>query len=641
MFVLSGAFGCHMWPAHAVQALPEEVAEAGNAGRIDPETTAAEHACEDQHDVHACTQAAERYWKGKNGHVFDPGKSFRYAAGGCAGGDGLACAILGEHYQNGLGTAWSPTKAIDSYERSCSAGTGSGCFALGAMYAHGYGVDVDRATAKAYDNRAHEQWLSACLGTEPRWCTHAARSTREGEPTAHELDQRACDHGVADGCIAVLHEQLTHPAGSRNAAMRELDPWCRRGQPAACKELASAYELPDGFQDSRRAGELTRQACLLGDSDACVSAGLMHEIERDVPKDDAVARGYFRRACEHGASRGCLYLAQDTFVAGGSEHEIARLAQRGCEMGNTNACDMLIQFFIAVHDETAVMRWATEACRMGSRTACQRLIERDAELPKTVYDPVMLYHDACKAKIRSACLRLPPLVQAEDDVLRGVVAAVAKQDTAAFAKLVAGEIDVRGLRFDDPDCATKFSGTVALTAAQHPGFLRCLAKLAMHVDPAPDYLSTPSLAYEPGGTLVVEMLDGVVQRIQASPSSPSPRQVPSSVSPMGGDPSGVPRNVAPKILEALRITGQKAIYPDPDTRKALAASSHPRLVGSFKVCITTRGSVESVAVMRSTGSISYDRKIERTMYAWKYRPFLVDGEPVNTCTAVTFIYSQR
>src|ERR1700759_4821023 len=71
VFVLSGAFGCHMRPAHAVQELPDEAAEAGNAGRINPETAAAEHACEDQHDVHACTQAAEWYWDDKNGHAFD------------------------------------------------------------------------------------------------------------------------------------------------------------------------------------------------------------------------------------------------------------------------------------------------------------------------------------------------------------------------------------------------------------------------------------------------------------------------------------------------------------------------------------------------------------------------------------------
>jgi len=641
VLVLSGAFGCHMQPIHAVQELPEETAEAGNAGRNDPETAAAEHACEVQHDVHACTQAAERYWEGKNGHAFDPKKSFHYAEGGCAGGDGLACAILGEHYQNGLGVDWSPPRAIGSYERSCNAGTGLGCYQLSVMYAHGYGVDVDRAKAKAYGNRAHDQWLSACLGTEPRWCTYAAWSTREGEPTAHELDQRACDHGVTNGCIDVLHEQLTHPTGSRDATMHELDQWCRRGESAACKELASVYDLPGGSQDARRAAELTRQACVLGDPHACVSAGLMHEIEGDVPKDDPVARRYFRRACEHGASRGCWYFAQDTLAVGGAPGEVARFARRGCEMTNWEACDLLTKFFIAVHDETAVVRWATEACRMGSRAGCRQLIVRDAELPKTADDPVQLYHDACNEKIQSACLRLPPLVQAEDDVLRGVVAAVAQQDTAAFAKLAADEVDVGGLRFDDPGCSTQFSRTVALTAAQHPSFLRCLAKLAVHVEPALDYLSTPSLEYEPGRTLAVELRDGVLQRIWEPPSSQSPQLVSSSASPAGVAPNGAPRNVSPAMLGALRIAGEIAIVPDPDTQRAIRAAGSPRLNGTFKVCITALGTIASVTMLKSTGSFHYDRRLERTMYAWRYRPFLVDGEPTPVCTAVTFIYEQR
>jgi hypothetical protein len=336
-----------------------------------------------------------------------------------------------------------------------------------------------------------------------------------------------------------------------------------------------------------------------------------------------------------------LYLAQDTFVAGGSDDEVARLAQRGCELGNTEACDLLIQFFIAVHDETAAKRWATEACRMGSRAACQRLIERDAELPKTVYDPVMLYHDACKAKIRSACQRLPPLVQAENEVLRGVVAAVAQQDPTAFAKLAAGEIDIRGFRFGDPDCAMEFSKTVALTAAQHPGFLRCLARLALRVEPAPDYLSTPSLAYEPGGKLEVVLRDGVVEGIWVAPSSPSPPPVPSKSSSAVTDPDAEPRVVPPTTLDAYRVAGETDIYPDPDTKKAIHALGNPRLNGRFKVCITALGTIGGVTMMKSTGSIHYDRRIERMIYAWKYRPFLVDGEPTPVCTAVTFRYLQQ
>ena len=129
-------------------------------------------------------------------------------------------------------------RAIELYERSCNAGMGLGCARLGEMYANGYGVDSDRVKARAYRNRAHEKWLAACLGGEPRWCPDAASSTREGEPTAHELNQRACDHGVSDGCIAVLHDQLTHAVGSPDATMRTLDQGCSRGESAACAKLA-------------------------------------------------------------------------------------------------------------------------------------------------------------------------------------------------------------------------------------------------------------------------------------------------------------------------------------------------------------------------------------------------------------------
>ena len=46
-------------------------------------------------------------------------------------------------------------------------------------------------------------------------------------------------------------------------------------------------------------------------------------------------------------------------------------------------------------------------------------------------------------------------------------------------------------------------------------------------------------------------------------------------------------------------------------------------------------------MLRSTGVIPYDRRIEREIYAWRYRPFLVNGEATPVCTAVTFVYSQH
>ena len=642
VLLLSIVLGCHWSPVHVVEDLPDGAAEAeaDKAVHVSPEMIAAGRACEGEHDAHACTQASE-YWEGDNGHAFDPKKSFRYAAIGCAFGDGLACALLGSFYQNGVGTAWSPLPAIKLYERSCNAGTGLGCARLAQMYANGYGVDWDRVKAKTYRNRAHEEWLTACLGGELRWCPDAAASTREGEPTAHELNQRACDHGIPAGCIAVLHDQLTHPAGSQDAALRALDQWCSRGESAACAELAVAYDQPDGPGDARRAAALMKRACALGDRDACVRIGILHEIERGVPKDDATARRYFGRACERGSSRGCLYLAQDSLVLGGAKLEITHIAQRGCEMGNAEACELLARIYIAYHDEALALRWATEACRMGREVGCQHLIARDAELPKTNIEQVQLYHDACKAKMAPACLRLPELVQAKDKVQRGIVMAVANQDTAAFAKLAADEVELRDLRFDDPACETQFSGTVPLVAAQHSAFLRCLAKVALHLEPAPDEISAPSLALKPDVTLHVDVRDGVVQWIWTSSFTQTPAIPPRGVSRSGADPHDAPLTVAPTTVEAYRISGTRLIAPDPETKSLIFKAGSPRLIGSFKVCITAHGTIANVAMLRSTGAIAYDRIIEREIYGWKYRPFMLDGEPTPVCTAVTFVYTQH
>ena len=140
MLVLLGVFGCYRasGTVRTAQEVSDELAEMGSTVRITPEIIAAQSACEHQHDLHACIQAAEA-WEGEDGHPFDPKKSLHFAEIGCTGGDGLGCAILGNHYQNGLGVAWSPSRAIEFYERSCNAGTGLGCAGLGAMYAHGQG----------------------------------------------------------------------------------------------------------------------------------------------------------------------------------------------------------------------------------------------------------------------------------------------------------------------------------------------------------------------------------------------------------------------------------------------------------------------------------------------------------------------
>jgi len=101
--------------------------------------------------------------------------------------------------------------------------------------------------------------------------------------------------------------------------------------------------------------------------------------------------------------------------------------------------------------------------------------------------------------------------------------------------------------------------------------------------------------------------------------------------------------VAPTILEALRIAGDKNILPDDVTKAEIARAQGPgkvKVVGSYKLCINTEGTVTEVKTMRPSRFPAYDEKLVRGMYDWRYTPFLINGQPVPVCTAVTFIYSQ-
>jgi hypothetical protein len=106
-------------------------------------------------------------------------------------------------------------------------------------------------------------------------------------------------------------------------------------------------------------------------------------------------------------------------------------------------------------------------------------------------------------------------------------------------------------------------------------------------------------------------------------------------------PPSPPTNVSPKALEANRIAGEKNILPDDITRAEILQSGKGELIGSFKLCISTAGSVTGVSVLKSTTFPAYDVRITAELRKWEYTPFLISGKPAAVCTAVTFIYSQR
>jgi len=126
-------------------------------------------------------------------------------------------------------------------------------------------------------------------------------------------------------------------------------------------------------------------------------------------------------------------------------------------------------------------------------------------------------------------------------------------------------------------------------------------------------------------------------------AAPAPAEVTPPVAPVL-PPTPVapaaPRAVAPSVLEALRIVGDRRILPDDSTKGAIARSGREKISGSYKLCIAVDGTVASVSQLTSTGFPSYDETIQANLRRWRYRPYLFNGTPAAVCTAVRFVYSQ-
>lgn len=96
----------------------------------------------------------------------------------------------------------------------------------------------------------------------------------------------------------------------------------------------------------------------------------------------------------------------------------------------------------------------------------------------------------------------------------------------------------------------------------------------------------------------------------------------------------MPQNVAPTDLEAHRAFGSKDVVPSAATK----AQIQKMTIGSFKLCVSEKGRVTAVNVLKSSGLPDLDRELDAAIRAWTYRPYLVNGQATPVCTAITFIY---
>ncbi len=109
------------------------------------------------------------------------------------------------------------------------------------------------------------------------------------------------------------------------------------------------------------------------------------------------------------------------------------------------------------------------------------------------------------------------------------------------------------------------------------------------------------------------------------------------VSGLAGDhndakPTG-PINVAPGVMQAQRIGGPMPIYP-PDAKKA-------RIQGTvlLDAIIGKDGTVENLTVV--SGPPALQASAHDAVIQWTYKPFLLNGDPVEVKTTISVIYSLK
>ncbi len=104
-------------------------------------------------------------------------------------------------------------------------------------------------------------------------------------------------------------------------------------------------------------------------------------------------------------------------------------------------------------------------------------------------------------------------------------------------------------------------------------------------------------------------------------------------------PPGVPKTIAPTVLQSLRIAGETQIHPSNPTKNRMLRDGNPQVSGIVKVCISKVGTISDVSLIRSTKYGDFDQQLLGAVRGWRYRPHTIDGEAVPVCAMVSFVYS--
>lgn len=115
---------------------------------------------------------------------------------------------------------------------------------------------------------------------------------------------------------------------------------------------------------------------------------------------------------------------------------------------------------------------------------------------------------------------------------------------------------------------------------------------------------------------------------------------------VGGSLGGAPPSAkastkaSPKQNKSLATVMANAIYsPDPKQSKLAgtkAGLEGKPLTAKVSFCVNGYGKIEDVKTSKKSGDADVDRICRDTVTKWRFKPFIVGGKPIKTCTTVKF-----
>lgn len=201
-----------------------------------------------------------------------------------------------------------PEAQVAGYKAACDANCSEGCRLLGTMYAERRGVEGDYDAAK-------RSYQTACELGDGDGCAELGEltleRTRNAKDAAHHYSL-GCELKSGRACanLAYLHKIGRGAELDPTKALELYERGCTLGASLGCSGAARMLELSPADEKhvkalDQRAFELNTTRCDAADTRHCILLGDTYLEGHGVTKDVKRALELYRRACQMGDPKGC------------------------------------------------------------------------------------------------------------------------------------------------------------------------------------------------------------------------------------------------------------------------------------------------------------------------------------------------